>query len=146
LKAPADADSALKINPKNYKAYYIRGLVKPTLNNQEIKLDLKESFEDTALAFIKRGDFSNAAKSFGQALELNEQLLKKDPENLDFSIARLRGEQIFADALLEKGEKGKAKEIYEKAIIFADTRAPKKFAEFAAKFKAEVNESLLKCL
>jgi eukaryotic-like serine/threonine-protein kinase len=111
-------------------------------NNQEIKLDLKESFEDIALAYVKRGDYSNATNSFQKAVEMNEQLLKKDPENLDFWIARLRLEQIFADALLEKGEKLKAKQIYEKALNMADTDAPKKFAEFVEKFKKEIQEKL----
>lgn len=130
------ANEALKIQQK---------IAAKDFNNQEIKLDLKESYEDIALAYVKRGDISNAIKSFQQAVEMNEQLLKKDPENFDFWIARLRGEQILANALLEKDEKAKAKQIYEKALNMADTKAPKKFAEFVEKFKMEVNESLKKC-
>ena len=75
----------------------------------------------------------------------NRVTKQKDPNNLDFWISRLRGEQIFADALLEKGNKIGAKNIYQRAIQIADNKAPKKFAEFVGKFKIEVNESLKKC-
>lgn len=114
-------------------------------NNQEIKLDLKESYEDIALAYLKRGEIDSATANFDKAVELNEQLLAGDPENFDFWLARLKGEQSWADALLERGEKGRAKQIYENALQIAETKAPKKFAGFIARYKSEINESLQKC-
>ena len=113
--------------------------------NQEIKLDLKEAYEDAALALVKRGDFSSAEASFNKGVELNVELLKKDPENFDFWIARLRGEQIFADALLEKGARREAKAIYLRAVARADAEAPKKFAAWVEDFKKQIAESLKKC-
>ncbi|HEY8560239.1 MAG TPA: protein kinase [Pyrinomonadaceae bacterium] len=112
--------------------------------NQEIKLDMKESFEDLAYAFIKRGDLREAFANFQKAVELNEELLKKDPENFDFWIARLRGEQYFGHALLEKGEKAAARRFYEKALALAET-APARYAAFVADFKNQVRENLRKC-
>ena len=64
---------------------------------------------------------------------------------VNFWIAKLRGQQVFSDALLEKGEKKMAKKIYEYANVSANTETPKKFAEFVVKFKKEVRESLQKC-
>ncbi len=138
-----DTDSALRLGNEALKIQ--QKIAAEDVNNQEIKLDLKESYEDIALAFIKRGDFPKAFENFGKAVAFNEELLKKDPENLDFWTARLKGEQIFADAFLEKGEKKTAKSIYEKAIIKAETETPKKFADFVKKFKEEVQRSLQKC-
>ncbi len=113
--------------------------------NQEIKFDIKESYEDLAYALIKRGEIAPAFANFKKAIELVEELLKKDPENFDFWIARLRGEQYFANALLEKGEKKMARQIYEKAIVKADTETPKKYAGFVEDFKKQVRENLQRC-
>ncbi|MBS1797219.1 MAG: protein kinase [Acidobacteria bacterium] len=114
-------------------------------NNQEIRLDLKETYEDTALAFVKRGEFAPAFANFEKAAELTENLLKKDPENFDFWIARLRGEQVFADALLDRGAKREAQKIYREALARAETRAPEKYAAWVADFKKQVGDSLQKC-
>ncbi len=115
------------------------------VQNQEIKFDLKESYEDLAYAFIKRGEIAPAFANFKKAIGLVEELLKKDPENFDFWIARLRGEQYFAHALLDQGEKKMARQIYEKAIILADTQTPKKYAVFVEDFKKQIRENLQKC-
>ncbi len=72
-------------------------------------------------------------------------MLKNDSENFEFWIAKLRGQQVIADALLEKGENKTAAEIYQKAILIADTETPKKFADFIEKFKNEVRQSLRNC-
>ncbi|MBK8809537.1 MAG: tetratricopeptide repeat protein [Acidobacteria bacterium] len=53
-------------------------------SNQEIKLDLKESYEDLALAHIRRGELAAARIDFEKAIALNDELLKKDPQNFDF--------------------------------------------------------------
>ena len=114
-------------------------------DNQEIKLDQKESYDDLMLAYTKRGDFEKASENFQKSVELNEKLLKKDPENLDFWIARLRGEQIFADALLEKGATKQAKSHYLDALARAEARAPKKYASWVEDFRKEISENLEKC-
>lgn len=114
-------------------------------NNQEIKLDIKESCEEIALTFIKRGEYGKAEEYFRRAVELSETLLKKDPENFDYYMARLQLEQIYADAFLEKGERSRAKSIYEKALTLANVKPPEKFAEAVAKFKNEIGSSLEKC-
>jgi tetratricopeptide (TPR) repeat protein len=113
-------------------------------NNQEIKLDMKESYEDLAFAFIKRGEIASAFEHFQKAVELNEDLLKKDPENFDFWIARLRGEQYFGHALLERGEKKIAKRFYEKAITLAAV-SPPQYAAFVEDFLTQVRGNLQKC-
>ncbi len=135
-----DTDSALRLANE---ALQIQQLIAAKdANNQEIKLDLKESYEDIAFAYLKRGVMNLATANFNKAVELNEQLLQKDPENFDFWQARLLGEKTWADALSEQGEKATAKQIYEKAIRLADEKIPKKFNEFIEKFKLEVSEKL----
>ncbi len=143
LRELGDTETALLLANQALKTQLIIAGKDP--DNQEIKLDLKESYEDIALASVKGGDFSRASENFRKAVALNEELLEKDPENFDFWIARLRGEQIYADAYLEKGEKKNARKIYENAILLAENRAPKKFADFAADFKKEIAVNLQKC-
>ena len=138
-----DSDTALRLANEALKIQ--QAIAAEDSNNQEINLDLKESYEDIALAYLKRGEINSASANFDRAVELNEQLLAGDPENFDFWLARLKGEQSWADALLERGEKGRAKQIYENALQIAETKAPKKFAGFIARYKSEINESLQKC-
>lgn len=138
-----DADTALRLASEALKIQ--QAIAAEDSNNQEIKLDLKESYEDIAFALLKRGEINSASANFDRAVELNEQLLARDPENFDFWLARLKGEQSWADALLERGKKVLAKQTYEKALQIAETRAPKKYADFIARYKSEINESLQKC-
>lgn len=138
-----DADTALRLASEALKIQ--QAIAAEDSNNQEIKLDLKESYEDIAFALLKRGEINSASASFDRAVELNEQLLTRDVENFDFWLARLKGEQSWADALLERGEKVRAKQTYEKALQIADQKAPKKFADFFVRYKSEINESLQKC-
>ncbi len=56
VKALADADSALKINPNNYKAYYIRGLVDLSKTNFEKAAKLKS--ESNVIGYVYKADFS----------------------------------------------------------------------------------------
>ncbi len=56
VKALADADSALKINLNNYKAYYIRGLVDLSKTNFEKAAKLKS--ESNVIGYIYKADFS----------------------------------------------------------------------------------------
>lgn len=56
LKALADAEAALKINPKNYKAYLIRGLVKDPKTNFETAAKLKS--ESNIIGNIYQADYS----------------------------------------------------------------------------------------
>jgi tetratricopeptide (TPR) repeat protein len=56
VKALADADSALKINPNNYKAYYIRGLVDSSKTNFEKAAKLKS--ESNLIGYVFKADFS----------------------------------------------------------------------------------------
>lgn len=134
-----DSDSALRLANEALKIQ--QSIAAKDANNQEIKLDLKESYEDIAFAYLKKSDLNSATANFNKAVELNEQLLQKDPENFDFWQARLLGEKSWAEALLEIDEKEKAAEIYLKAIQIADS-APSKFAEFKEKFKQEIKEKL----
>jgi eukaryotic-like serine/threonine-protein kinase len=138
-----DSDTALRLANEALKIQ--QAIAAEDSNNQEINLDLKESYEDIALAYLKRGEINSASANFDRAVELNEQLLAGDPENFDFWLARLKGEQSWADALLKRGEKGRAKQTYENALQIAETKAPKKFASFIARYKSEINESLQKC-
>ena len=138
-----DSDSALRLASEALKIQ--QDIAAKDANNQEIKLDLKESFEDIAFAYLKAGNLNLAGINFGKAVELNEQLLKRDPENFDFWQARLKGEQTWADALCEAGEKAKAKVVYAKAVTLPEDKAPKKFAQFVEKFKAEIKESVANC-
>ena len=100
---------------------------------------------ETAYALIKRGELARAFDTYKKVVDLNEELLKKDPENYDFWLARLRGDQYFAHALLEKGEKKAARAFYESALALAETEAPKKFAAFLEDFKKQVRDNLQKC-
>jgi serine/threonine protein kinase/tetratricopeptide (TPR) repeat protein len=111
-------------------------------NNQEIKLDLKEAYEDIALTYVKRGEFAKADENFQKAVEQNELILKIDPENFDYFMARLRGEEIYADAFREKGEHSRAKQTYEKALQMADAIPQNKFTEFVNKFKNDISTKL----
>lgn len=138
-----DTDTALRLAGEALKIQ--QAIAAADSNNQEIKLDLKESYEDLAFAYLKRGEMNSATANFNQSVELNEQLLARDAENFDFWLARLKGEQTWADALLERGKKVLAKQTYEKALQIAETRAPKKYADFIARYKSEINESLQKC-
>jgi tetratricopeptide (TPR) repeat protein len=56
LKALADADVALKINPNNYKAYFIRGLVKDEKTNFEKAARLKS--ESNIVGNLYKADYS----------------------------------------------------------------------------------------
>lgn len=132
LKLPEEALQTLLTISKN------------DVNNQEIKLDLKEAYEDISLTLIKRGEFAKADYNFRKAVELNEEILKKDPENFDYFMARLRGEEIYADAFFEKGEKLRAKQIYERALRLANANPPKKFTQFVETFKKGITEKLNK--
>ncbi len=138
-----DTDTALRLAGEALTAQ--RTIAEKDANNQEIKFDIKESYEDLAYAFIKRGEIEKASANFRKAIELVEELLKKDPENFDFWIARLRGEQYFADALLEKGERRLARTFYEKAMFLAENSAPKKYTVFVEDFKKQIRENLQKC-
>jgi tetratricopeptide (TPR) repeat protein len=55
-KALADADMALKINPNNYKAYYIRGLVDSSKTNFEKAAELKSI--SNIIGNVYKADFS----------------------------------------------------------------------------------------
>lgn len=55
-KALADAEMALKINPNNYKAYYIRGLVDNSKTNFEKAAELKS--KSNIIGNVYRADFS----------------------------------------------------------------------------------------
>lgn len=55
-KALADAEIALKINPNNYKAYYIRGLVDSSKSNFEKAAKLKS--ESNIIGYVYKADFS----------------------------------------------------------------------------------------
>lgn len=134
-----DTDSALKLANEALKIQQI--IAANDANNQEIKLDLKESFEDIAFAYLKKGEMKSATANFNKAVELNEQLLQKDPENFDFWQARWLGEKTWADALVEVDEKEMAKDAYQKAIKIADS-APPKFAKLVEKFRSEIKEKL----
>lgn len=113
-------------------------------NNQEIKLDLKEAYEDLAFALIKHGEFAKAHEFFQKAIDYSEEILKKDPENFDYIMARVRAEEVYADALVEKGQTNSAKKNYQKAIFLVETRTPQKFIQFAQKTKNEISEKLNK--
>ena len=138
-----DTETALRLAGEALAAQ--QTIAEKDANNQEIKFDIKESYEDLAYAFVKRGELAAAQTNFRKAIALVEELLKKDPENFDFWIARLRGEQYFAHALLEKGEKKMARAFYEKAMLLAETQAPKKYASFVEDFKNQVRENLRQC-
>jgi len=134
-----DSESALRLANEALKIQQI--IAAKDANNQEIKLDLKESFEDIAFAYLKKGEMILATENFQKAVELNEQLLAKDAENFDFWQARLLGEKTWAEALLAIDEQQRAKETYKKAFELADT-APGKFKDFTTKFKNEIREHL----
>ena len=138
-----ETDAALRLAGEALTT--LRAIAEKDAKNQEIKFDLKEIYEDLAYAFIKRGELRAAQTNFRKAIELVEELLKKDPENFDFWIARLRGEQYFGHALLEKGEKLRARGFYEKAMFLAENEAPKKYAAFVEDFKNQVRENLRQC-
>jgi len=142
-RALGNTDEALRLPNEALKAQL--AIAERDPKNYEIKLDLKESYEDLGLTYIKRGELEKAFANFRKSVAYNEEMLKNDPENLEFWIAKLRGQQVIADALLEKGENKTAAEIYQKAIVIADTETPKKFADFVEKFKVEVRESLSRC-
>ena len=55
-KALADAEMALKINPNNYKAYYIRGLVDSSKSNFEKAAELKS--KSNIIGYVYKADFS----------------------------------------------------------------------------------------
>jgi tetratricopeptide (TPR) repeat protein len=114
--------------------------------NHEINLDLKEVFEDLAFTHIKRGDFAEAEKNFQISVDYCERLLKKDPENYEFWVARLKGESEYANALIEIGKPQLAKPIYLRAAAKAEKDLPKKFTEFNEKFKQEIRDGLAKCI
>lgn len=111
-------------------------------NNQEIRLDMKESYEDMAFAFVKRGDSAKASESFIKAVELTESLLRKDPENFDFWLARVRGEQYFGRAFIEVGNTRLATEHLNAAQRIADTRTPLKFAPKIQELKNQIADDL----
>ncbi len=113
-------------------------------NNQEIKLDMKEAYEDIAFAMIKQGEFAKAQENFQKAIDYNEEILKKDPENFDYVMARVKVEEIYADMLLEKGQTNLAKKTYQKAFFLVETKIPQKFIQFAEKTKTEISEKLNK--
>lgn len=143
-RALGDTGAAVRLATEALKIQ--QPLAATDANNQEIKLDLQESYQDLALAYIQGGQLLLPQTTFRKSVVLNEQLLEKDPENFDFWIARLRGEQIFADALLAQGERALAQQVYEKALSLADSKTPRKFAEFSDKFQQEVRASLQQCI
>lgn len=55
-KALADAEMALKINPNNYKAYYIRGLVDSSKSNFEKAAELKS--QSNIIGYVYKADFT----------------------------------------------------------------------------------------
>lgn len=55
-KALADAEMALKINPNNYKAYYIRGLVNSSKTNFQKAAELKS--KSNIIGSVYKADFS----------------------------------------------------------------------------------------
>ncbi len=114
-------------------------------NNNEIKLDLKESYEDLSLAFVGAGEINLARQNHQRSVDLSVALLTKDPNNFDFLIARLRGEQVFADALLGAGRRAEAKAVYLGALKLVSPDIPEKYASFVADFRSNVNESLVRC-
>lgn len=139
-----ETDQAL--NLENQAKDIIVAIAANDPENYEINLDLKEVFEDIAFTHIKRGDFAEAEKNFQLSVDYCERLLKKDPENYEFWIARLKGESEYANALIEIGKPHLAKPIYLRAAAKAEKDLPKKFTEFNEKFKQEIRDGLAKCV
>jgi serine/threonine protein kinase/tetratricopeptide (TPR) repeat protein len=135
-----EIDSALRL-PQEALAILL-SIAATDARNEEIKLDLKEAYEDIALVHVKRGEIPEALANFRRAVEFNEAILKKDPENYEFWIASLRGEQYFAHALRENGEHKLAKQFYENALARLENKTPEILKPKFEDLKKEILENL----
>ena len=111
--------------------------------NVEIKLDLKEVYEDLAGTYLRLGKTAEAFKNYNKSIEYGEAMLKKDPNNYEFWLGRLLSYKQFGDQLSEAGEVKSARQLYKDAIARAETDTPKQFEELIQKTKKEMQEKLM---
>ena len=137
-----DTDEALRLAGEAIRMQ--KEIAAADRENQEIKLDLKESYEDLALAHIESGDFASALENARRAAQTNDLLLERDNENYEFWVARLRLERDIGDAFLRQGEKNLARRFYRNAVEIADRRVPEKLRPSFVAFRTEVAANLKK--
>lgn len=115
-KALSEFDRALKLNPKNYSAYFYRGLVKflkydhqGSLDDYTKAIELAPKAKNIERAYSNRGNTYFFLKKFDNALMDYDKAIALNPAFVDPYVGR-------GNILLNRGEADKALRDYDKAI------------------------------